>query len=150
MQLTYDYIIIGTGADGGTIAKVLAETGKSILILERGGFLPQEKENWDSVAVFQEERYHTKEIWKDKEGNDLHPGTGYWVGGNTKVYGAALFRLRESDFNELQHCDGISPSWPLKYADCEKYYDQAEKLYDVHGKTGDDTTETYRLSPIPF
>lgn len=150
MLLHYDYIIIGTGAGGGTIAKVLAETGKSILILERGGFLPQEKENWDSGAVFQEERYHTKEVWKDKEGNDLHPGTGYWVGGNTKVYGAALFRLRERDFDELQHCAGISPSWPLKYDDFEKYYDQAEKLFDVHGKTGVDPTEPFRSEPLPF
>lgn len=150
MLLHYDYIIIGTGAGGGTIAKVLAETGKSILILERGGFLPQEKENWDSGAVFQEERYHTKEVWKDKEGNDLHPGTGYWVGGNTKVYGAALFRLREKDFGELQHCAGISPSWPLKYDDFEKYYDQAEKLFDVHGKTGVDPTEPFRSEPLPF
>ncbi|MBF8456465.1 GMC family oxidoreductase [Kaistella sp. G5-32] len=150
MLLHYDYIIIGTGAGGGTIAKVLADTGKSILILERGGFLPQEKENWDSGAVFQEERYHTKEVWKDKEGNDLHPGTGYWIGGNTKVYGAALFRLRERDFGELQHCAGISPSWPLKYDDFEKYYDQAEKLFDVHGKTGEDPTEPFRSEPLPF
>ena len=150
MQTHFDYIIIGTGAGGGTIAKVLAETGKSILILERGGFLPQEKENWDSAAVFQEERYHTKEVWKDKEGNDLHPGTGYWVGGNTKVYGAALFRLREKDFQELQHVDGISPSWPLQYSDFEKYYNLAEKLFDVHGKTGEDPTEPFRSEDLPF
>jgi choline dehydrogenase-like flavoprotein len=149
MQLHYDYII-GTGAGGGTIAYTLAESGKSILILERGAFLPQEKENWDTVAVFQDERYHTKEVWKDKDGEDLHPGTGYWVGGNTKVYGAALFRLREEDFGEIRHFGGISPSWPLKYEDFEPFYDKAEKLFDVHGKAGVDPTEPFRSEPLPF
>lgn len=136
MISVYDYIIIGTGAGGGTIAKVLADSGKSILILERGTFLPQEKENWESSAVFGEERYQTKEVWKDKEGHDLHPGTGYWVGGNTKVYGAALFRLRERDFEELHHYDGISPAWPISYSELEPYYAKAELLYDVKGKSG--------------
>lgn len=150
MQLNYDYIIIGTGAGGGTIAYTLAESGKSILILERGGFLPQEKENWDTVEVFQKERYHTKEVWKDKDGEDLHPGTGYWVGGNTKVYGAALFRLRAEDFDEIQHFGGLSPSWPLSYSDFEPFYDKAEKLFDVHGKAGVDPTEPFRSEPLPF
>lgn len=150
MKTHYDYIIIGTGAGGGTIAHLLADSGKSILILERGKFLPQEKENWDSVAVFSEERYHTKEVWKDKNGENIHPGTGYWVGGNTKVYGAALFRLREKDFEEIRHCAGVSPAWPIKYKDFEKFYDKAEKLYDVHGKSGEDPTEPFRSEPFPF
>ncbi|WP_208458800.1 NAD(P)-binding protein [Kaistella flava (ex Peng et al. 2021)] len=140
MKTHYDFIIIGSGAGGGTIAYTLAGSGKSILILERGSFLPQEKENWDTIAVFDKERYHTKEVWKDKDGKDLHPGTGYWVGGNTKVYGAALFRLRERDFEEIQHVGGISPSWPLSYSDLEPYYAKAERLYDVHGKSGVDPT----------
>ena len=97
----YDVIIIGSGAGGGTLAHKLAPSGKRILILERGPFLPREKENWDTIAVVQHERYHTRELWYDKHGNAIHPGTGYWVGGNTKVYGAALFRLRERDFEEV-------------------------------------------------
>ena len=104
----FDVIIIGTGAGGGTLAQRLAPSGKRILILERGTFLPQEKENWDPKAVFVENRYHTDEVWQDSEGRPLHPQTAYWVGGNTKVYGAALFRLRERDFEEVQHEDGIS------------------------------------------
>jgi choline dehydrogenase-like flavoprotein len=104
---TYDLIIIGTGAGGGTLLHKLKDTSKRILVLERGGFLPREKANWDSKAVFQDERYHTKEVWKTKAGKDLHPGTGYWVGGNTKVYGAAEFRLRERDFEEIKHEGGI-------------------------------------------
>src|ERR1700712_3376619 len=87
----YDILIIGTGAGGGTILHKLKDSGKKILVIERGAFLPQEKQNWDTVEVFQKERYHTRDIWKTGDDNeDLHPGTGYWVGGNTKVYGAAL------------------------------------------------------------
>ena len=146
----YDIIIIGTGAGGGTLARTLSGTGKNILILERGDFLPVEKENWDTAAVFEKERYHTKEVWKTGGDKDLHPGTGYWVGGNTKVYGAALFRLREKDFETLQHAGGISPEWPVKYRDFEPYYGKAEQLFDVHGKAGDDPTEPFRSQPFPY
>src|SRR5665213_2153389 len=146
----YDLIIIGTGAGGGTLLHKLKDTGKRILVLERGGYLPREKANWNSKEVFQDERYHTKEVWKTKEGKDLHPGTGYWVGGNTKVYGAALFRLRERDFEEIEHEGGISPAWPLKYADYEPYYTEAEKLYCVHGKMGIDPTEPYRSEDYSY
>lgn len=141
MNNQYDIIIIGSGAGGGTLAYRLAPTGKSILILERGQFLPREKANWDTVEVFQKDRYHTDEIWEDEKGKELHPGTGYWVGGNTKVYGAALLRLREKDFGRVVHKGGISPAWPLSYRDFAPYYDQAEKLYRVHGKRGSDITE---------
>src|SRR6202522_1921249 len=127
----YDLIIIGTGAGGGTLAHALAKTGKKILILERGSFLPREKENWDTKAVFLENRYHTTEVWTDKNGKDIHPGTGYWVGGNTKVYGAAMFRLREKDFGVVEHKGGVSPEWPVKYDEFEPYYTKAEQLFDV-------------------
>jgi choline dehydrogenase-like flavoprotein len=140
----YDIIIIGTGAGGGTLAYRLAPSGKKILILERGTFLPREKENWDTRVVFNSSRYHNKEVWYDKNGGEVHPGMSYFVGGNTKVYGAALFRLREKDFEAYQHKDGVSPEWPLKYQDFEPYYTQAEALYQVHGKQGDDPTEPPR------
>ncbi|RCJ32877.1 dehydrogenase [Nostoc minutum NIES-26] len=137
----YDLIIIGTGAGGGTLAYRLAPTGKKILILERGPFLPREKANWDTVEVVHKDRYHTNEVWYDQKGNAIHPGTGYFVGGNTKVYGGALFRWREQDFDRVVHKGGISPEWPLKYRDFEPYYTEAEKLYEVHGKRGLDPTE---------
>jgi choline dehydrogenase-like flavoprotein len=137
----YDIIIIGTGAGGGTLAYRLGATGKKILVLERGDFLPREKANWDAVEVYQKERYHTEDRWYDKDGQTFRPQTGYWVGGNTKVYGAALLRLRERDFETVIHKGGISPDWALKYQDFEPYYTQAEKLYDVHGLRGEDPTE---------
>ncbi len=94
----YDVIIIGTGAGGGTLAHSLAPTGKKILVLERGDFLPREKANWSAMEVYQKHRYHTDEHWYDNQGKAFQPQTGYWVGGNTKLYGAALIRLRERDF----------------------------------------------------
>jgi choline dehydrogenase-like flavoprotein len=146
----YDVIIIGTGAGGGTLAHRLAPSGKKILLLERGTFLPREKENWNTVEVFQKDRYHTSEVWYDMDGEELRPGTGYWVGGNTKVYGGALFRWREKDFERVVHKGGISPEWPLKYRDFEPYYTEAEKLYEVHGKRGTDPTEPTANEPYPF
>jgi choline dehydrogenase-like flavoprotein len=146
----YDLIIIGTGAGGGTLAYRMAQSGKKILILERGPFLPREKDNWDTKTVFNSDRYHNPEIWYDKAGNELHPGMSYFVGGNTKVYGAALFRLREKDFEAYAHKDGISPEWPLKYQDFEPYYVEAEKLYQVHGQSGEDPTEPFRSEAYPY
>lgn len=146
----YDVIIIGTGAGGGALAHRLAPGGKKILLLERGTFLPREKENWDTTAVFLDNRYHTAETWQDTAGRPLHPQTSYWVGGNTKVYGAALFRLRERDFEEVAHADGLSPAWPLKYRDFQPYYDEAEQLYAAHGQRGADPTEPPGGKPYPW
>ncbi|MBW4612663.1 MAG: GMC family oxidoreductase [Desmonostoc vinosum HA7617-LM4] len=137
----YDVIIIGTGAGGGTLAYKLAASGKKILVLERGTFLPRSKTNWDSKQVLQKEYYRTSEIWYDKNGKAIHPLTYYYVGGNTKFYGGALFRFRERDFEKVIHHGGISPEWPLKYRDFAPYYEQAEKLYEVHGRRGLDPTE---------
>jgi choline dehydrogenase-like flavoprotein len=133
VQNHFEVIIIGTGAGGGTLAHKLAPTGKRILLLERGGYVPREKDNWNARAVNLEGKYQAKEIWHDKDGRDLHPHTNYYVGGNTKFYGAALFRLRKEDFGEIHHYDGVSPAWPIRYADLEACYTEAERLYHVHG-----------------
>src|SRR5688572_23725172 len=146
----YDVIIIGSGAGGGTLAHRLAPSGKRILVLERGGFLPREKQNWMSSEVFGRERYHTEERWLDRAGEPFRPGAAYWVGGNTKVYGAAMFRLRERDFELVRHKRGVSPEWPVKYRDFEPYYTQAEALYQVHGHRGTDPTEPPSSAPYPF
>ena len=141
MAEAYDVIIIGTGAGGGTLAVELAPTGKRILLLERGGYLPREPENWDSREVFGKNRYVADERWYDKHGQPFRPHAQYYVGGNTKVYGAILFRMREGDFGEVKHFDGISPAWPLSYTDFEPYYTEAERLYLVHGERGADSRE---------
>src|SRR5918995_2368057 len=146
----YDVIIIGTGAGGGTLAHRLASSGKRILLLERGGYLPREPENWDSHEVFNRGRYLSGEKWLDKDGAEFEPHQQYFVGGNTKFYGAILFRLRERDFGEIRHHGGISPAWPISYDDLEPYYAAAEELYLVHGQAGEDPTEAPRSGPFPY
>src|SRR3954447_17251784 len=143
----YDVIIIGTGAGGGTLAYKLAPSGKKILVLERGGFIPKEKENWDPVEVFTKGRYRTQEKWYDQDDKPFSPFRHYCVGGKTKLSRAALFRLRESDSRETKHYGGTSPAWPIAYQDLEPYYTQAEELYSVHGLRGVDPTEPVASSP---
>ena len=146
----YDFIIIGSGAGGGTIASALAPSGKRILILERGDFIPRERENWDPAAVFEHKRYLARETWYDRDDRPFEPYTHYCVGGNTKMYGAALLRMRESDFGEVRHFGGVSPAWPISYNDLEPYYTRAERLYHVHGQRGADPLEPRASAPFPF
>jgi choline dehydrogenase-like flavoprotein len=147
---TYDVIIIGTGAGGGTLARHLAPSGKQILLLERGDWLPREPSNWLAQDVFVDNKYVSPETWYDDKGKPFHPQVHYFVGGATKLYGAALYRLRPQDFGELRHHDGISPAWPISYDVLEPYYTQAEQLYEVHGARGEDPTEGPASAPYPF
>lgn len=137
----YDVIIIGTGAGGGTLAHTLAPSGKKILMLERGDFLPREMDNWSPEPVFEKGKYISPETWYGDDGKPFQPQVHYFVGGATKLYGAALYRLRPEDFGELQHVDGLSPAWPLDYDDMEPFYTKAEWLYQVRGNHGEDPTE---------
>jgi choline dehydrogenase-like flavoprotein len=146
----YDVIIVGTGAGGGTLANVLAHAGKRILLLERGDFLPRELANWDPEQVFVDGRYISKDTWYDADGRPFQPQVHYFVGGATKLYGAALYRLRPADFGEIQHADGLSPAWPLSYDDFEPWYTKAEWLYQVHGAHGEDPTEGHWSRPYPW
>ena len=161
----FDVIIIGTGAGGGTLAHTLRSSGKRVLLLERGGFLPREMDNWSPDRVFIDGKYISKDTWFDGEGNPFQPQVHYFVGGATKLYGAALYRLRPEDFGEIEHVDGTSPAWPLGYEEFEPFYTKAERLYEVHGTHGEDptrgptrsrtlrprsaTSRAFRRSPMP-
>jgi len=145
----HDVIIIGSGAGGGTLAWSLAGTGKRVLLLERGDYVPRETDNWSTRAVNVEGKYHTKEAWRDRDGKELHPHTNYYVGGNTKFYGAALFRMRKEDFGELRHYGGISPRWPVTYDEMEPWYTRAEQLYQVHGTRREDPTDPWASAAYP-
>jgi choline dehydrogenase-like flavoprotein len=147
---SYDVIIVGTGAGGGTLARHLAPSGKRILLLERGDWLPREPSNWLAEDVFVDNRYVSEDTWYDADGKPFQPQIHYFVGGATKLYGAALYRLRQEDFGELAHHDGVSPAWPISYEEIEPYYSMAEQLYEVHGEHGQDPTEPYASAPYPF
>jgi choline dehydrogenase-like flavoprotein len=146
----YDVIVVGTGAGGGTLARHLAPSGKRILLLERGDWLPREPQNWLAQDVFVDNRYISEDTWYDDQAKPFQPQVHYFVGGATKLYGAALYRLREEDFEELRHHDGVSPAWPITYDEIEPYYTKAEHLYEVHGAHGEDPTEPYTSAPYPF
>ena len=149
MPERYDVIVVGTGAGGGALAHALAPSGKRILLLERGNFLPRETANWDVEEVFQHGRYISEDTWYDADDKPFQPQVHYFVGGATKLYGAALYRLRPQDFGELRHVDGTSPAWPLTYEDLEPFYSKAEWLYQVHGNRGEDPTEGPWSTPYP-
>ena len=146
----YDVIVIGTGAGGGTLAHTLAASGKRILLLERGNFLPRETQNWEPEPVFVDGRYISPDTWYDASGTPFQPQVHYFVGGATKLYGAALYRLRPQDFGEIKHADGISPAWPVSYDEFEPWYTKAEWLYQVHGNHGEDPTEGHWSKQYPW
>ena len=151
MAAHFDIVIIGSGARGATLAQRLAPTGKSILILERGVHLPREADNWSPKSVFIDRKYRTREQWYDRRMKPFTPNCHYWVGGNTSFYGAALMRLRKGDFEQQTHGGGISPAWPIDYADLNPYYAEAERLWRVHGARGEKIppNRRRRCSPTP-
>lgn len=147
----HDVIVIGSGAGGGTLTHALAPTGARVLLLERGGWMPREAQNWDPKSIWADLRYRNAGHWLDEDtGKEFNPKQHYYVGGNTKVYGAVLFRFRERDFGEIRHVDGVSPAWPISYDDLEPWYERAERLYQVHGERGSDPTEPPARAPYPY
>lgn len=149
----YDVVIIGSGVGGGAVALQLAGGTAKVLVLERGPVLPREAQNWQPEAVFCERRYHAQETWY-ADGRPFQPGMFYFVGGNTKFFGTAMFRFRERDFEESVLEEGISPAWPIRYADLEPWYGVAERAFGVRGLAGADPTEPPRSSdyahpPVP-
>jgi choline dehydrogenase-like flavoprotein len=149
--LTADVVIIGSGMGGGTLAWALKDSGLDVLIVERGQFLPREPENSQPDHVFIKKRYVTSKPWYDAQtGQPFQPGVYYWVGGNTKMYGACLPRFRRSDFEEVTHHDGVSRAWPFSYDDLEPFYAKAEDLFEVHGALGEDPTEPEHSKPYPY
>jgi choline dehydrogenase-like flavoprotein len=146
-----DIVIIGSGMGGATLANAIRDSGARVLVVERGDFLPRVPANWSPVEVFQRHRYKNAEQWYDgATGQPFSPGVHYYVGGNTKVYGACLPRFRVQDFEEIKHHDGFSRSWPLSYEDMEPFYGAAERMYQVHGESGADPTDPPRSTDFPF
>ena len=143
-------IVIGSGAGGGTLVHELAPSGKRILLLERGDWLPREPQNWLAQDVFVDNRYVSPDTWSYADGEAFQPQVHYCVGGATKLYGAALYRLRAEDFGELRHHDGISPAWPIGYDEMEPYYTRAEQLYRSTAPTARTRRTRPRARPYPF
>ena len=146
---TCDIVIIGSGVGGATAALSLAGSGADIVILEKGRQLPAAPENRDARAIFQHGRFRSPELWFDAQGAGFSAGNYYYHGGNSKFYGAVLFRFRKEDFEGVAHADGDAPPWPLRYDDLAPWYDRAEQLYHVRGSLGGDPTEPPHAGPYP-
>ena len=134
MDEHYDVIIIGSGAGGGTLAHRLAPSGKKHpdsgarrLAAARGAQLERRR------RLRRQPLCLAGDLVRLPDGKPFQPQVHYFVGGATKMFGAALYRLRKEDFGEMQHYDGISPAWPITYDELEPYYTEAEQLYQVHG-----------------
>jgi choline dehydrogenase-like flavoprotein len=145
---SFDVIIIGSGAGGGTLAGALAGKGHRVLLLERGRQMPLIDQNVADVDLFRKDRYHPPERWFGPDGDPFAPQTIYALGGNTKIWGGVLERMRVKDFAELPLQEGVSSAWELSYNDISPYYDQAEQLFHVHGVAGVDPTEPPRQKPF--
>jgi len=149
-QETVDIVIIGSGVGGATTAAALAPTGARILVLERGARLRDSEAARDARAIFQRGHFRPNETWLDGEGQPFNPGNYYYVGGNSKLYGAVLIRYRAEDFAPISYREGTTPGWPFGYDELEPWYTRAEKLYRVRGALGTDRTEPRHSEPYPF
>ena len=146
----HDVIVIGAGAAGASLAAELVASGKRVLVLERGDPLPQAEQNVSGIALLRQKRHQPPESWFGPDGDPFQPQTVYAPGGNTKIWGGVLERMREAEFNGLPMQEGLSPAWQLRYDDLAPWYDQAEQLFLVHGLAGIDPSEPPRAAPYPF
>ncbi|TGQ63570.1 MAG: GMC family oxidoreductase [Mesorhizobium sp.] len=150
MDQTADIVIIGSGIGGASLAHGLADSGRRIVILERGEHLRDTPEARDDKAIFLRGFYRSTEAWVGTDGDTFLPGNYYYVGGNSKFYGAVMYRYRLEDFLPRPHMDGASPGWPITYNELEPWYERAEAIFKVRGDTSQDPTEPPRASPYRF
>ena len=129
--MRYDAIIIGSGAGGAAVAYHLAQTGKRVLVLERGLKLPRDGSTLDVDRVMRRAAFVADEPWSDGRGNILVPQERFNLGGKTKWYGAALLRFGPHEFEpDPGHaCLGF----PVDYDAMAPFYEEAETLLGVRG-----------------
>jgi choline dehydrogenase-like flavoprotein len=137
----FDVIVIGGGAGGATFAYACARAGKSVLVLERGEELTAEGPGLDEKAVLIDKGpYDDREI--DVNGKSKRLYMGGVLGGGTSLYGGALIRPSEQDFQPGRYYGKRIPKaiwdWPISYGDLEPYYTEAERLYAVAGCADED------------
>lgn len=127
--MSYDAIIIGSGAGGSAAAYHLAQTGYKVLLLERGTALPRDGSTLDVGKVMRHHVFLSDEAWIDRHGRTVVPQERFNLGGKTKWYGAALLRYAPHEFRaEPSHqCLGF----PIDYESIEPFYEEAETLLGV-------------------
>ncbi len=176
MTNKYDAIVVGAGAGGGVAAGLLAEAGKTVLLLERGTWLTFEEVGRDHLRNQRLSRYGVN-AGPDLGGNPrvvVSPdsavsvagpiGPGYQnnaacVGSGTRVYGAQAWRYLPDDFQMASRYGVPSGSsladWPLTYDDLAPYYEQAEWEMGVSGDEAEAGLHrprhtAYPMPPLPL
>jgi choline dehydrogenase-like flavoprotein len=127
--MKYDVIIIGSGAGGAAAAYHLTQTGKRVLVVEKGEALPRDGSTLDVDAVMRRGAFLSTERWVDRRGEIIVPEEHFNLGGKTKWYGAALLRFSPHEFeaDAAHRC----LAWPIGYDDLAPFYDEAERLLGV-------------------
>src|SRR5580698_7843182 len=147
---TTDVVIIGSGMGGATAALGLAPTGANITILERGSQIAPSAHNRDARAVYQRNHFKSDGLWYLPTGEAIPAGNRFFHGGMTKFYGGVLYRFRERDFDGVSHAEGDALAWPIRYAELEPWYEQAERMYQVRGDSSQDPTDPPRKTSLPY
>ena len=134
----YDAVVVGSGPGGSSAAYKLSSKGLTVLVVEQGDFLkPAVLKAGDPVG------HPLGRMVRENQHSAF-------VGGWTKFYGAALYRMRESDFRESRLESGVSPAWPITYDELEPFYAEAEQLFRVHGSSDGDPSEPPRSGRYPY
>lgn len=159
MLYDFDVIVVGGGAGGATFAYACARAGKSVLVLERGSRYTSSSPAHDEQAMLIDKRpYDDRKV--DVNGAARLLYMGGVLGGGTSIYGGALVRPSEEDFQPGKYYGKRIPrtiwEWPISYADLEPYYTEAERLYGVAGCGQEDyaplqkPAHGYPGSPLPL
>ena len=156
-----DFVIIGSGAAGGVLAKELSTNGFGVVVLEQGPFLHERDFSHDEYkqATFGPlVNYKQKQSFRKTEQEEAKPGYhlmyGKVVGGGSVHFTGNYWRLHEIDFIEASKKGTIAGTgftdWPITYADLEPYYTKVEWEIGVSGQAGANPYDPWRSKPYPL
>ncbi len=157
-KVAADALIIGAGPAGVTSARILAESGYRVTVLEQGGWVnridyPSDKLERDvllasSWSADPNVRRSTWDYPCDVSEADVHPLNFNGVGGSSIFYGAEWPRFIPSDFR-VRSLYGFAEDWPLTYEDLEPYYELLDEMVGVSGRPGDPAYPPTVEPPMP-
>lgn len=166
----YDAIVVGSGAGGSVAACALAESGRTVLVVERGempstGLLATDHlRNARTTLGFDDRLAPAPDEQRTLEAGGrvirLSPHDGRWgsnamtVGGGTRVFGAQAWRFAPEDFTMATTYgvpdESALADWPIDYADLEPYYTRAEWELGVSGSASGDSSGAWRSRDYPM
>jgi choline dehydrogenase-like flavoprotein len=158
-----DFVIIGSGAAGGVLAKELSTNGFRVVVLEQGPYLTESDFTHDEIEIFTKhrltndpKRQPTTFRQTEQEKATLQPSVMYGrcVGGSSVHFTANFWRFHEIDFIERSKAGEIPGTgftdWPITYADLEPYYTKVEWEVGVSGLAGASPFDPPRSKPYPM